>query len=178
MAIEYSVSEAERRQVYQGRNVQFLVLSRRLAATRTLDVPYVAISVTDSHNSYPDAEIAPSPFRRGVLRLRFDDTPPGYTDTDCQPFSQAMAAQIVRFVDANVQSGVRGVVVHCAKGISRSSAVAVCLSEWLNGETAEFFDDYFSPNARVRGIMARTIAIMEPDGIIGGTLHDGWPASV
>lgn len=164
MAIEYIVSEADRRQVHRGRNVQFLVLSQRLAATQTLDVPYVVISITDSHDSYPNAEIASSPLRRAVLRLRFDDTPAGYTGTDYQPFSEAMAAQIVRFVSANVQSGVRGVIVHCAQGISRSSAVAACLSEWLNGESADFFDDRFVPNPRVREIMTRAIAIMEPEG--------------
>ena len=173
MAIEYGVSEAERRQVHRGRNVQFLVLSRRLAATRTLVVPYVVISVTDSHDSYPDAEIALSPLRRGVLRLRFDDIDSEYAGAEYQAFTPAMAAQIVRFVDANVQSGVRGVIVHCAQGISRSSAVAASLSEWLNGETVDFFDDYFSPNARVREIMTRTITMMEPEGISGGTSHDG-----
>ena len=173
MASEAHLQGYEARQVYYGPRMQFLVLSRRLGASRTLDVPYVVISITDSHDSYPDAELAPSPLKRGVLRLRFDDTPAGYTGTDYQPFSQAMAAQIVRFVDANVQSGVRGVVVHCAQGISRSSAVAASLSEWLNGETADFFDDYFLPNARVREIMTRTIAIMEPEGINGGTSHDG-----
>ena len=165
MAIEYGVSEAERRQVYQGKNVQFLILSRRLATTRTLEVPYAVISITDSHASFPDAEIASSPLRRGILRLRFDDTPAGYTGTSYQPFSQTMAEQIVRFVSANVQSGLRGVVVHCAQGISRSSAVASCLWQWLNGEEADFFDDHFSPNARVREILGRTIAIMEPEGI-------------
>lgn len=108
MAIEYGVSEAERRQVYQGRNVQFLVLSRRLAAARTLEVPYVVISITDGHDSYPDAELAQSPLRRGILRLRFDDVDPECSGAEYQAFSRAMAAQIVRFVDANVQSGVRG----------------------------------------------------------------------
>ncbi|MGI4790142.1 MAG: hypothetical protein ACRYFS_14980 [Janthinobacterium lividum] len=165
MAIEYGVSETDRRQVHQGKNVQFLILSRRLAATRTLEVPYAVISITDSHASYPDAEIASSPLRRSILRLRFDDTPPGYTGTSYQPFSKAMAEQIVRFVSSNVQSGVKGIIVHCAQGISRSSAVAVCLSAWLNGEEADFFDDYFSPNARVREIMRQTIAVMEPEGI-------------
>lgn len=163
MMTEPGIPESQRRQIYFGNTVQFLVLSRRLAATRTLGVPYVVISIVDSHESFPDAEIALSPLRRGVLRLRFDDVDAECTGAEYQPFSQAMATQIIRFVAPYAQRGVSGVIVHCAQGISRSSAVAACLSQWLNSEATDFFDEFFSPNPTVRTILSRTIAIMEPE---------------
>ncbi len=151
------------RQVYYGPTMQFLVLDYRLAATRTLSVPYIVVSITESHDSFPDAVLAPSAMRRGVLRLRFDDVDdPEQALEGCQPFGDQHARQIVHFVLSH-RHEIGGIVVHCHAGVSRSAAVAACLSEWLNGEDNEFFSQWFSPNPRIRGILSRTIAIMNPD---------------
>lgn len=164
MTSEVRLQGYESWQVYYGPTMQFLVLDHRLAATRTLNVPYVVISITETHDSYPDAVIAPSAMRRGVLRLRFDDVDdPERALEGCQPFGDQHARQIVRFVLSH-RHGIGGIVVHCHAGISRSSAVAAALSAWPNGEDADFFEKYFSPNSRVRGILSRTIAIIDPDG--------------
>ncbi len=173
MTSEAHLQGYQSRQVYHGPIVQFLILDHRLAATRTLSVPYVVISITESHDSFPDAVIAPSAMQRGILRLRFDDIDDPEDALDgCQPFVEHHARQIVRFVLSH-RHEIGGIVVHCHAGVSRSAAVAAALSEWLNGEEADFFENYFLPNPRVHDILSRTIAIMEPDS--GERIGEGKP---
>lgn len=160
--LEMGPQSVECRSVFEGSRVHFLVLSRRLAARRVMAVPYLVISIADAHESYADAILAECPLRRAVLRLRFDDYDADDPPADARLFNETDAKMIVRFVDSHLYA-IGGILVQCAMGISRSSAVAAALSLALNGED-DFFDRHFRPNPRVRSILTRQIAIMEPEG--------------
>jgi len=117
-----------------------LVLSRPAAERVRPNVPYIVISVTDPE--MPEADLADSPLRMGVLRLSFHDV--GEVQSFWRAPSEEDARAIVEFVRAK-RSMADLIVCHCEAGISRSSGIAAALSRWLNGHDEEFFRRYL-PN--------------------------------
>ena len=75
-------------------------------------------------------------------------------DPNCLPFNLTPmedkdAKQILNAVE-KYKDSVEEIIVHCDAGFSRSPAVAVALSLWLNGDDSEFFDrNHYCPNTWV-----------------------------
>lgn len=129
--------------IYQGSRMNFLVLGRTDVRTVTPHVPYIVISVTDPDK--PDADIAESPGRRAILRLKFDDAAgtidvPGLEGlilNNAVELTAPEARTILEFVQTH-SAEVKLVLCQCEAGVSRSAAIAAALSRILQGE-----DDYF-----------------------------------
>ncbi len=139
--------------------MQFLVLSRARVARVRPNVPYIVISITDPDT--PDAEVAESPLRMGLLRLKFYDL--DERDGDWLAPDQDHADRIVGFVREHL-SHTDLIVTQCEAGISRSSGIAAALSRWLNGDDEEFFRRYI-PNRRIYRLIRRSLgddAVMLP----------------
>ena len=96
---------------------------------------------------------APAPLQPGwgaLLRVAFDDVDVA-TAGDARLFGPAHAAAILTFAD-QVAPTVKGILVHCHAGISRSAAVAKFLAERLD---AAFPDKYAVYNRRVYSTLNR-----------------------
>ena len=97
---------------------------------------------------------APAPLQEGwraLLRIAFDDVDVAITEGDGRLFGASHAAAILAFAD-EVAPSVKGILVHCHAGISRSAAVAKFLAERLN---APFPDKYAVYNRRVYSTLNR-----------------------
>ena len=121
-----------------------LVLDRKTAATTTMGVPYIVISITNIGSQ--EAVLAESPLRLGVLRMQFRDT------ERAAGFTEVQAEAAVRFVQEHADA-LRGIVVHCEFGISRSAGLAAGLAEAMNGAPDVRFDDWYDCNERVRKLV-------------------------
>lgn len=137
--------------VLGGPRMWFLVLSRHRVARVRPNVPYVVVSVTDPGSA--EAEIADSPFRMGLLRLKFWDLDERDDFPDAP--SPEHAAEIVRFIREHL-SHADLIVTQCEAGISRSSGIAAALSRWLNEHDEEFFRRYI-PNRRIYRLIRRSL---------------------
>jgi aminoglycoside phosphotransferase len=133
--------------------MQFTVLSRYWVGLRSPDAPYIIISITTP--KLPEADLAESEHRQGVLRLQFDDTGDyGQPLRDTVLFSKAHAMAIFTFAEAH-RCSINHVVVHCEAGASRSPAVAAALCRLWGGDNKRFFADY-SPNRYVYRLLCET----------------------
>lgn len=133
----------------------------------TIDsVPEVAvISIGNSaDDDLPDDIFANGPssrwFRkrhRNVLNLTFDDI--GHESPGLVLFSEAMAEELVRFVEENHDATTW--IVHCSAGVSRSGAVSRWLKDWLAvkyGKDAVNVDArHTMPNPHVLGILDKRL---------------------
>lgn len=142
-----------RRDVYIGRNIKVQVLDRALAERMTGDEPYASISITNREQDY--ADLAESPLRRGVLRLKFTDIPlhelrgdPLFPDL----FSPREAGRVWEFYRAMRSLGVELFLVNCEKGKHRSAAVAAALLEEADGDATWVFR-HFLPNQLVYDLL-------------------------
>jgi len=64
-------------------------------------------------------------------------------------FSHEQALQIVDFVEG-IKDKVKGFLIHCEAGVSRSAAVAAAIELMLNGSSDRIFNDRrYSPNMYV-----------------------------
>jgi predicted protein tyrosine phosphatase len=84
--------------------------------------------------------------RIGLLQLAFADIEravPGYI-----LFNDGQAHDILDFV-TNHWPRMKTLLVHCDAGISRSSAVAAAIARLKLGDNGEYFEEPFTPNARV-----------------------------
>lgn len=142
--------------------MDLLVLSRREAESVVPNAPYVVVSITDPDRDA--AELAESPDRRAVLRVRFHDVAgsldldPPTSDAGTEvAMSDADAVQVAEFVTANVGDDVRLVVCHCEAGVSRSAAVAAAISKFYNGDDEAFFERYL-PNSWVYRLVLYRLA--------------------
>ncbi|MDQ4122971.1 MAG: hypothetical protein M3209_16155 [Acidobacteriota bacterium] len=134
--------------IFQGTQVQFLVLSRVDIQSFTAEIPYLVISVTDPDK--PEAEIAEAPFLYAVLRMKFHDVgkPARQFESDvistaCDvSMTEADARQILSFVGEHLAK-IKLIVCHCEQGVSRSAAIAAALSRILQKEDEFFFNHYW-----------------------------------
>ena len=122
----------------------FLVLDRASAAITTMGIPYLVISITNIGSQ--DAVLAESPLRLGVLRMQFRDT------ERASGFTEVQAEAAVRFVQGHADA-LRGIVVHCEFGVSRSAGMAAGLDEAMNGAPDGRFDECYDCNERVRRLV-------------------------
>lgn len=133
-------------------------LGAKLAAP-LIKTPHAIISITD-----PDKELvsfAPNENRIETLSLQFYDLADIKDELSPQDavecvaifrdglFSDEQAVQIVDFVE-RVKDRVKGILVHCEAGVSRSAAVAAVIERMLNGSNERVFSDpRYSPNQYV-----------------------------
>ncbi|HEX5323329.1 MAG TPA: hypothetical protein VFW40_06040 [Capsulimonadaceae bacterium] len=119
------------------------MLSRSEVKVTTPDEPYVVISITNPGIAV--ADVAISPYCRGILRLQFHDI-----SDDDQPLqgkqvmSEEEGRQVIAFFQTHAEK-VGLIVCQCEAGVSRSAAVAAALCRLLQGDDAHFFAGY-SPN--------------------------------
>lgn len=102
--------------------------SRKAAETAQPDPAVAVVSITN-----PDGRADLKEGWRAVLRVEFHDIDPekienAFLRADLLrvyiPMQEQQAAEIIRFVDQQVQAGCSGFLVHCEAGVSRSAAVA------------------------------------------------------
>jgi predicted protein tyrosine phosphatase len=128
---------------YDGPRFRFLVLSRSEVKRIAPDEPYIVVSVTNP--GLPDAELAPSPLRRDVLRLQFHDMGDyGQPLRDNVLMTDQDAEAILEFVERHT-GGVSMIICQCEAGMSRSAGIAAALSQVLQSEDKFFFAN-FAPN--------------------------------
>jgi len=129
--------------IYAGPRLKFLVLGRAEVATVTPDVPYIVASITDPEQ--PEADIAESPLRRDVLRLKFHDMgdygQPLHDDIVMTPDD---ARALLTFVQTHLGE-VELIVCQCEAGVSRSAGMAAALSRLIQDEDGFFLTHYW-PN--------------------------------
>jgi predicted protein tyrosine phosphatase len=137
------------------------IASRLIAekASALIKAPHAIISITDPDSDFP--HFAPNENRLGILFLQFydlDDIRDQMTPKDAAEylaqfgdglFKDHQAAEIVDFVEG-VKSKIKGILVHCEAGVSRSAAVAAGIELVLNGSNERVFNDRrYSPNLYV-----------------------------
>jgi predicted protein tyrosine phosphatase len=143
-------------------DIMHIAIASRLMAEKAsalIKTPHVIISITDPDSDLPN--FAPNENRLGLLSLRFYDLE---DISDEMPLKDAVeyvtmfgdglfkddqAAEIVDFVE-RIKDKVKGILVHCEAGVSRSAAVAAVIELVLNGSNERVFQDRrYSPNRYV-----------------------------
>ena len=120
------------------------IASRLMAekASASIKTPHAIISITDPDSELPS--FAPNENRLGILSLRFydlDDISDQMEPKDAVEylaqfgdglFKDDQAVEIVDFVEG-IKDKIKGILVHCHAGVSRSAAVAAVIMLVLNG---------------------------------------------
>ena len=94
---------------------------------------YAAISIQDTIGGGFGFQLTENRFCKGVLTLYFDDIEE--PEHGLSLFNRSQAAQIIRFI--NEHPNVDTLLIHCYAGVSRSRAVGVFASEYLNIPSSE-----------------------------------------
>lgn len=143
--------------------MKFRVLSRKTASDKDyvayhIKEPHIWISITGTDESGGDPNFPRLPEddkRKALLQIAFDDIDEhhdGYT-----LFSESHAQKIKSFVQDNKER-IGLIVVNCDAGISRSSATAMALSLWLNGDDSELCENTrFVPNIHVKQTLIKVL---------------------
>lgn len=119
---------------------KLVVMARDEVATFVAGPDDVCISITDSTS----APATLSANYRDVLRVQFGDLPwPEFSEHPAQ-ITDAIADEIVRFVDRHRDA--RRLVIHCAAGASRSPSTAMALSVLFHRRW--WFPKWFRPEWR------------------------------
>lgn len=111
--------------------------------------PWAAISITDPDFVYPEIS---DENRVDLLRLQFDDI-----DIEKEYFSvisESQALEVCDFVEG-IWDKVDLLMVHCHAGISRSTAICKAISERYQPDYAQYFDQLYSPNKLVHGMVSK-----------------------
>ena len=128
---------------YEGALYKFIVLARKHVSRISPEEPYIVISITDPKT--PDANVAESGSRAGLLRLKFNDTGDyGQPLRDTVVMTADHARQILDFVTEH-KDDVSTIICQCEAGMSRSAGVAAALSHILQGQNKYFYAN-FEPN--------------------------------
>jgi len=119
--------------------IRFIVISVAMARNpnfmNNIDVPFAAVSIVSPE--YPFYKISPTDYCKDVLYLRFhDERADGqvasfYEVEKVKPIDDDDARQIIEFTLKNKEH--KNFLIHCEAGLSRSPAVALAMSEILNG---------------------------------------------
>lgn len=137
--------------------MKVVALSRLFAesVSRDLKTPHVIIGIIEP--SEDPIAFAENSSRLAVLSLQFYDldyNPSEWGEKNAKEiveqyghgiFTPTQAIQIINFVEA-WKNAAKAIVVHCAAGVSRSSAVAGAISRVLNGSDEKFFGSLYVPN--------------------------------
>jgi predicted protein tyrosine phosphatase len=108
------------REPFVFESCHFQVFGRSTVREVDPGVPHLLISITNP--DAPEAELAVSPTRRGVLRLTFWDTDDPHATVNAG-MSNQQARQIVDFVKEHAGEFTR-IVCQCEAGVSRSASPA------------------------------------------------------
>lgn len=143
--------------------MKVVVLSRPEAERYTQKSPWVHLSIADpfSHVLRPRKAC---PRKVDVLRLQFLDAMPEEIENDPQReeiapflFDEDHAERIVAFLDKHRNAAV-DVVVNCEMGVSRSSAVANFVLEYLGLDQAPFAPPHHYPNPYVLDVLREVVS--------------------
>jgi predicted protein tyrosine phosphatase len=128
-------------------------------ASALIKTPHAIISITDPDSDLP--AFAPNENRIAILSLRFYDLEDISDQMETKDaveylsqfgdglFKDVQAAEIVHFVE-HIKDRVKGILIHCHAGVSRSAAVAAVIELMLNGSNERVFNDRrYSPNLYV-----------------------------
>ena len=100
---------------------------------------------------------------KDILYLYFDDITEEQYNKSCNKgklvlFNTKHARQIHDFIDRN--KDIHNIIVHCAMGVSRSGAIGVVLSKYLNGEDLYLYQrGGIQPNETVYKVMCEEFGI-------------------
>lgn len=122
-------------------NIKFIVVNVFMATDKnfmsSINVPFSCISIVSPE--HPEYKIAENPFCKDILYLRFHDVRADGSVSSIYEigkniirFNDNDAKKIIDFGLKNKEHG--NFMIHCEAGISRSTAVALALSEILNNE--------------------------------------------
>lgn len=117
-----------------------------------------AIVSINSPGSAPVA-FAEGPWLLGVFRMQFYDVEMDYAGMRAavqEDFSGLRA-----FVDRMADAGAVCFLVHCGAGISRSSATAQAISDYLGADLDVFSDPRYMPNPHVLELARRELGVTE-----------------
>jgi len=129
---------------------KLLILSYPLAKQFKHDKPWACISITDEGFPWPYID---DKNRVDLLQLDFDDI--DFPRNHFKLFEINQAEDIWEFVD-KIWDKIDLLMVHCAAGISRSSAVAKAVLEKYQPEAAHWVDKLFYPNRLVYSTLKET----------------------
>ena len=104
-----------------------------------------------------------NPMIKDILYLYFDDITEEQYNKSCNKgklvlFNTKHARQIHNFIDRN--KDIHNIIVHCAMGVSRSGAIGVVLSKYLNGDDLYLYErGSIEPNETVYKLMCEEFNI-------------------
>lgn len=105
---------------------------------------HIVISITSSKKQ---VELPGHYGRLGAIFLNFDDIDYQTETENTKAITDEDVNKILKHVNRYIKN-IRGIIVHCDAGISRSAGVAAALSKILHQEDDMYFRNYI-PNMRV-----------------------------
>jgi len=130
---------------------KILVLPMSSAIQFKCDKEWACISIFGSEVSVPPKI---DDGCKNVLRLKFDDIEFKRPDSNLLEFSDFQAIEVLNF-SKDMWNQIDLMMIHCAAGISRSTAVAKVISEIYQPEFSQYYSQFYSPNNLVYGILQR-----------------------
>ena len=109
---------------------------------------YIIISIHESPIEDYNIHFSKDYFCKDVLELHFSDIQESWESkipSDFLLFSDKDAEDIVNFVKKYENSPIDEILIHCNAGVSRSTAVAAAISEYLGMDSSVYFKEG-SPN--------------------------------
>jgi predicted protein tyrosine phosphatase len=122
---------------------KIVVLPMSSAEQFKYEKPWACISVFDSVLPVPP-KIDENNCKK-LLRLKFDDIEFKRIGTKLVEFSDSQALEVLDFAN-KMWNQIDLLMVHCAAGISRSTAIAKIISEIYQPEYAKYYSQLYSPN--------------------------------
>lgn len=125
--------------------MNILVYPERAIVNYECNSPHAVISIRSPGR--PQVVLPKNKQRKEVLWLEFHDLDDRHIDSGIQNlFDEHHARQVKEFYERHKE--LKGILVNCEAGISRSAGVAAALSKVANGKDKSYFSVYI-PNRRV-----------------------------
>ena len=138
---------------YCGRPVlgKIVVLPQSALEEFTCPYPWSCISITGTGSL---DRVIDETNRVDIFRVQFDDIEFERPGTHLQQITEQQGDDIWDFVE-KVWDKSALLMIHCAAGISRSTAVAKAISDAYQPEQASYFDQLYSPNMLVYKVLRK-----------------------
>ena len=125
---------------------KILVLPRSSVEQFQYNKPWACISIRGNWEPFPpnlhEANLV------AMLPLQFDDVEFDRPASRLRPINDDQVDQVWKFVKEHWEN-VDLLVIHCAAGISRSTATAMAISDRYQPEFAKYYEQLYSPNSLV-----------------------------
>lgn len=140
--------------------MQYDIMNREKASEASLAAVGPATAIISIINAdAPSNRFGNADWIKGVLEIRFNDTPAGYPDCITEADARKMAEYVYEMAGL-----VNRFIVQCEYGVSRSAAIAAAMMLCLDGDDSVIWgNEYYAPNKTCYRLMLVALEKMKSE---------------